>query len=60
MTPPTFMLLATVFETPPSYYTKAHFTLGVETEGRGKSHGPIDWELKVDPKSFKLGVKANN
>ena len=35
---------------------KAHFTLGVEVKGRGKSHDLIGWELK----SFRLGVKTNN
>jgi hypothetical protein len=40
--------------------TKAHFTLGVEAKGRGKSRDPIGWELKDNPKSFRLAVKSNN
>ena len=40
--------------------SKARFTLGVEAKGQGKSHDPIGWELKADPKSFRLGVKATN
>ena len=39
---------------------KAHFILGVETKGRGKSRDLIGWELKVNLESFRLGVKANN
>ena len=39
---------------------KAHFTLGVEAKGQGKFRDPIGWELKANPKSFRLGVKANN
>ena len=44
----------------PQIENKAHFTLGVEAKGWGKSHDPIGWELKANPKSFRLGVKANN
>ena len=40
--------------------SEAHFTLGVKAKGRGKSRDPIGWELKANPKSFRLGVKANN
>ena len=39
---------------------KTHFTLGVEAKGRRKSRDPIGWELKANPKSFRLGVKVNN
>jgi hypothetical protein len=38
---------------------KAHFTLGVEAKGRGKSRDLIGGELKANPKSFPLGVEAN-
>jgi hypothetical protein len=40
--------------------TETHFTLGVEAKGRGKSRDPIGWELKANPKGFRLGVKAYN
>ena len=39
---------------------KAYFTLGVEAKGQGKSCNPIGREFKANPKSFRLGVKANN
>ena len=42
------------------FHTKAHFTLGVEAKGRGKSRDLIGWELKAILKSFRLGVKVNN
>ena len=34
--------------------------LGVEAKGWGISRNLIGWELKANPKSFRLGVKANN
>ena len=40
--------------------TQALFTPGIEAKGRGKSCDPIGWELNANPKSFRLGVKANN
>ena len=40
--------------------SEAHFTLGVKAKGRGKSRDPIGWELKANPKSCRLGAKANN
>ena len=39
---------------------ETHFTPGFEAKGWGKSCDPIGWELKANPKSFRLGVKANN
>ena len=41
-------------------FTKAHFTLGVEAKGQGKSRDPISWQLKANLKSFRLEAKANN
>ena len=38
--------------------SKAHFTLGVESKGRGKFRNPIGWELKANPKSFRLGSQG--
>ena len=39
---------------------ETHFTPGFEAKGWGKSCDPIGWELKANPQSFRLGVKANN
>ena len=52
-----FLSLETKFK---SRHSKAHFTLGVHAKGQGESRAPIGWELKANPKSFRLGVKANN
>ena len=39
--------------------SKAHFTLGVEAEGRGESRDLIGWELKANPKRFRAMIGEN-
>ncbi len=38
--------------------TKAHFTLGVKSDVQIKSSIPIGAKVEINPKGFKLGVKA--